>query len=69
MQLRQLSLHAVQKADLEANQVVIDAHPVAGVFPVLGLNVLAFERTLVRYQRMPRLHKENYTDRGATCCY
>jgi len=43
VQLGQLPLHAFEKTDLEADEVVVDAHPVARVFPVLGLDVLALE--------------------------
>ena len=46
VELGQLSLDSLQKAKLESNQIVIDAHPVAGVLPVFGLDVLAFERAL-----------------------
>jgi hypothetical protein len=46
VELGQLSVDSLQKAKLESNQIVIDAHPVAGVLPVFGLDILAFERTL-----------------------
>ena len=44
VQLRQLPPDPLEEADLEANQVVVDAHPVAGVLPVLGFDVLPLER-------------------------
>ncbi len=46
VELGQLSLDPLQKAKLESDQIVIDAHPMAGVLPVFGLDVLAFERAL-----------------------
>ena len=60
--LWQLSLHPVQEAEFEANEVVIDAHPMAGIFPVLGLDVLALERTLGRCQWVPGFHSSHYTE-------
>ena len=62
MQFRQFSLHPVQEAEFEANQVVINAHPMAGIFPMLGLDVLALERTLGRCQREPGFHRSHYTE-------
>ena len=45
MQLRQLPVGTFQETELEADQIVVDAHPVARVFPVRRLDVLAFKRT------------------------
>ena len=42
----QFSLDTFQETQLESNQVVIDAHPMAGVFPMFRLDVLSFERAL-----------------------
>ena len=60
--LRQLSLHSVQEADFEPDQIVVDAHPMAGIFPVQGLDVLALDRTLDRSQQVPGFHRSHYTD-------
>jgi hypothetical protein len=43
MELGQLSLDSFQKSEFETNQVVIDAHPMASIFPMLGFDVLSFE--------------------------
>jgi hypothetical protein len=67
MQLRQFSPHAIQQTQLEANEVVIDAHPMAGVFPVLGLKVLALEGTMCRYQGIPGFHSSDYKDVRRPC--
>jgi hypothetical protein len=48
VKLGQLSFDPIQEAQLEADQVVIDAHPMTCVLPVLGLDVLSFEGTLGR---------------------
>jgi hypothetical protein len=49
----QLSLDSPQKAKFETNEIVIDAHPMACVLPVFGLDVLAFERTVGWLLGMP----------------
>jgi hypothetical protein len=41
--LRQLPVHPLQEADLEANQVSVDADPVPGVFPMRRPEVLALQ--------------------------
>jgi hypothetical protein len=43
LHIGQLPLDAFQKTQFEANQIVIDAHPVTRVLPVLGFEVLSFE--------------------------
>jgi len=41
--LRQLPVHPLQEADLEPNQVGVDADPVPGVLPVRRSEVFAFQ--------------------------
>ena len=43
LKLGQLPLDPFQETEFEADQVVIDAHPVARVFPVLSFDVLSLE--------------------------
>ena len=68
VELGQLSLDPFQKAEFEANQIVIDAHPMAGVFPVFGLDVLPFERARGWLFWVPRLHGYNYRNAMEPCC-
>jgi len=43
LKLRQLPVHPLQEADLEPNQVGLDADPVPGVLPVCRSEVFAFQ--------------------------
>src|ERR1035441_3435756 len=61
MQLRQLPPDPLEEADLEANQVVVDAHPVTGVLPVLGFDVLPLERAPGWPLCLSRRHAHDYT--------
>ena len=46
VQFGQFTLDPIEQTQFEADEVVIDAHPVPGVLPVLGLDVLSFEGPL-----------------------
>ena len=48
MKLGQLSFDLIQETQLEADQVIVNAHPMTCVFPVLGVDVLSFEGTFGR---------------------
>jgi hypothetical protein len=61
VQLGQFAFHAVEQAQLETDEIVVDAHPVPRVFPVLGLDVLALERACHR-RALARLHGCDYTE-------
>ena len=58
----QLSLDPIQQTQLEANQVVVDAHPMPSIFPVLGLDVLSFEGTLSSCFIGCCRHRHNYME-------
>src|SRR5580700_3473311 len=60
MQLGQLALDPIQQAQLETDQVVVDAHPVAGIFPVLGFDVLTLQGQCDRLGAIRR-HVRDYT--------
>ena len=45
MQLGHVMPHSIEDSPLELEQIRIDAQPVAGVLPVLGLNVLTLQRS------------------------
>ena len=69
VELGQLSLDSFQKTQFEANEIVVDAHPMAGILPVFGLDVLPLERTLGWLLWMLRLHRYHYTKvREPVCC-
>jgi hypothetical protein len=40
----QVSVHTTQESPLELQEIGIDAHPVAGIFPASRSDVLALER-------------------------
>jgi hypothetical protein len=61
VELGQLALDSLEKANFEANQVVVDAHPMAGVFPVLCLDVFALEWAVGRPLWMVQ-HGSHYMD-------
>jgi hypothetical protein len=44
----QLPLDSIEETQLETDQVVVNAHPMTCVLPVLGLDVLPLEGTLGR---------------------
>src|ERR1017187_2345475 len=44
MQSGQLALDPFKEAELETNEIVVDAHPMARVFPVLRFDVLSLQR-------------------------
>jgi hypothetical protein len=44
LQVRDVAVHPLEDASFELEQIRIDAHPVARVFPARGLDVLALER-------------------------
>jgi hypothetical protein len=48
VQLGQLPLYSIQETQFEADEVVVDAHPMTRVLPVLGLDVLSFEGAVGR---------------------
>ena len=68
VELGQLSLDPFQEAKFEADQIVVDAHPMAGILPVLGLDVLPLERALGRPLWMVELHGYHYTDAVEPVC-
>ncbi len=68
VELGQLSLDPFQEAKFEADQIVIDAHPMASVLPMVGVDVLAFERALGWNLWMPGLHGYHYTDPVESVC-
>lgn len=69
VELGQLSLDPLEQAKFEADQIVVDAHPMARVLPVFGLDVLAFERALGRPQWMVGRHGFSlYGRAGTRCC-
>src|SRR5580704_5299609 len=67
MQLGDLAFHAVEQAQLETDQVVVDAHPVTRVFPVLGLDVLTLEWA-GRGRGGDGSHGDDYTEAAADRC-
>ena len=67
MQLGKLAFHAVEQAQLETDQVVVDAHPMTRVFPVLGLDVLTLERA-GRRRGAGGSHGNDYTEAVARLC-
>ena len=44
LETSQIPLHTIKNPPLELEEIGIDAHPVAGVFPVGGFQVLSLER-------------------------